>query len=71
MLGSTATVLLILHLVVTYTPKIIDAVQGVQQIEINKQNQKLDQWMIQQTIQNQKVGSSRPTSLVPISKKHH
>ena len=65
MLGTTATVLLVLHLVFTYAPKALDIVQGVQQIEINRQNQKLDQWMIQQAIQNQKVGPSRPTLLHP------
>ena len=64
-MGTTATVLLILHMIFTYAPKVIDAVQGVQQIEINRQNQKLDQWMIQQAIQNQKVGPPRPTSLHP------
>ena len=65
MLGTTATVLLVLHLVFTYAPKALDIVQGVQQIEINRQNQKLDQWMVQQMVQNQKVGPQRPTSLHP------
>ena len=66
MLGTTATVLLVLHLVFTYAPKAIDIVQGIQQIEINRQNQKLDQWMIQQAVQNQKVGPKvGPTKLHP------
>lgn len=65
MLGTTATVLLVLHLVFTYVPKALDIVQGVQQIETNRQNQKLDQWMVQQAIQNQKMGPQRPISLHP------
>ena len=65
MLGTTATVLLVLHLIFTYAPKVIDAVQGVQQIEINRQNQKLDQWMVQQAMQKLVGPKSGPTKLHP------
>jgi hypothetical protein len=58
---TTVTWLLALHLTITYVPKVIDAIQGIQQIEQNKQNQQLDEWMIRQFVQNQKVGQSRPT----------
>jgi hypothetical protein len=58
---TTITWLLALHLTITYAPKVIDAIQGIQQIEINKQNQQLDEWMIRQVVQNQKVGPPSPT----------
>ena len=61
---SAITWLLALHLTITYAPKVIDAIQGIQQIEINKQNQQLDEWMIRQVVQNQKVGPKRPTKIL-------
>jgi hypothetical protein len=60
---TAITWLLALHLTITYAPKVIEAVQGIQQIEINRQNQQLDQWMIQQVVKNQTVGPLRPTQL--------
>ena len=61
---TAITWLLALHLTITYAPKVIDAIQGIQQIEINKQNQKLDEWMIRQVVQNQLVGPKRPTKIL-------
>jgi hypothetical protein len=58
---TTITWLLALHLTVTYAPKVLEVVQGIQQIQINKQNQKLDEWMIRQVVKNQSVGPVRPT----------
>lgn len=35
-MGTTVTWLMALHLIFTYVPKAIDAVQGIQQIEKNR-----------------------------------
>lgn len=61
---TTVTWLLALHLTFTYAPKVIDVIEGIQQIQTNEKNQKLDEWMIRQFAQ-QKVGPQRPTKLHP------
>jgi hypothetical protein len=52
---TTVTWLLALHLAFTYVPKVIDAIQGIQQIEQARQNQKFDKQLMQQFVKNQKV----------------